>query len=252
MKKILIIGYGNFGKLLAKQLSAFFEVLVTDKNKIREIDKNDNIKVLSNKYIEKSSIMKLDVVVFAVPVQFLQEAVDEWKGVIPKSAIIMDVSSVKVFPLNILKKTFSANKIIGTHPLFGPESIAKKIANLKVVVSNISGSESDVQKVKAIIGKLKYGVIEMTPDEHDREIAKAQVLSHFIGFALRDFNLQKDLRLKTLAYRKMYGLYENVLNDSEELFTTIQSYNPYAEAMRKRLIIKLIELDKESCEIAEN
>jgi len=238
MKKVLIIGYGNFGKLMAEQLSNFLEVFVYDKKKIKLT--NNKIKTIS-----ENTVKQMDYVVFCVPVQFLEEAINEFKNKIVSETIILDVSSVKVYPLKILKKEFSQNEIIGTHPLFGPESIAKKVPDLKVVISNISGKEKTIKDLKKLIQKLNFQVLEMTAEEHDKQMAHVQALSHFIGFALRDFGLRKDLELKTLAYRRMYALYENVLNDSDELFETIQNYNPYAKNVRKEFWQHLETLDKQ-------
>jgi prephenate dehydrogenase len=238
MKKVLIIGYGSFGKLMAEKISGFVDVYVHNRSKI--VDPPEYVKV-----IKKEEVKKMDYIIFAVPVQFLKDSIAEFKKYISKKTIILDVSSVKVYPLEILKKNFSQNQILGTHPLFGPESIAKKIPDLKVVLANISSQEETILKVKTFIGeKLKFQVLEMTAEEHDRQMAHVQVLSHFIGFALRGFDLKKDLSLKTLAYRKMYALYENVLNDSDDLFKTIQEYNPYAKEMRVEFINHLVELDK--------
>jgi len=241
MEKILIIGYGNFGKLMTSQLKDSFDIFIADKKSIENFDSN---KIITAETVSSDLMKDIKAVIFAVPVQFLQEAVDEWRDKIHKHSFILDVSSVKVYPLNILKKSFSGYKIIGTHPLFGPESVAKKISDLKVVVCNISATKKDLQSLTNLINKLNYEVIEMTADEHDKQIAQVQVLSHFIGFALREFDLKSDLPLKTLAYRKLYDLYENILNDTDELFYTIQHYNPYAKKMRERFIDSLIKLNK--------
>jgi len=241
MRKVLIIGYGNFGKLLTKLLVDFAEVYVYDKKSIDlNIEEREKITVLNDKKI----VGKMDYVIFCVPVQFLQESVLEFKKYITSETIILDVTSVKIIPLQLLQKHFPQNQIIGTHPLFGPESIAKKVTDLKVVLTNVSALSSTKRTIIDLIKKIGFAVLEMSAEEHDKQIAKVQALSHYIGFALRDFDLQEKVELRTLAYRKMYALYENVLNDSDDLFKTIQNYNPYAEKIRKLFIEHLIKLNK--------
>ena len=241
MKKILIIGYGNFGKLLAKFLVDFVDVYVYDKKKISlSAEKSKGIKVLS----DKRWVEKMDYIIFSVPVQFLEESILEFKKYISPETVILDVTSVKIIPLQLLQKHFPKNQIIGTHPLFGPESIAKGLDDLKLMLTDVSASLQTKKNVVRIIKKMGFAVLEMTAEEHDKQIAKVQALSHYIGFALRDFDLEEKVELRTLAYRKMYALYENILNDTDDLFRTIQNYNPYAKEIRKLFVKHLIDLDK--------
>ncbi len=77
MKNILIIGYGNFGKLLADKLSTKHKVYIFNKKKIKQIKiefggQKKNIKIFSVQ--EK---INFDVIIFAVPVQFLEKSVQE-------------------------------------------------------------------------------------------------------------------------------------------------------------------------------
>ncbi len=241
MKKVLIIGYGNFGKLLAGFLVDFVDVYVYDKKKISlSVGNSKKIKILSDKQL----VEKMDYIIFSVPVQFLEESILEFKKHISSKTVILDVTSVKIIPLQLLQKYFPKNQIIGTHPLFGPESIAKGLDDLKVVLTDISALSQTKQIIVKLIKEMGFAVVEMTAEEHDKQIAKVQALSHYIGFALRDFDLQEKVELRTLAYRKMYALYENILNDTDDLFETIQNYNPYAEKIRKLFVKHLIDLDK--------
>ncbi len=241
MRKVLIIGYGNFGKLLAKLLINFTEVYIYDKKNIDlNIEERKKITVLNN----KEMVGKMDYIVFCVPVQFLQKSILEFKKHITPETIVLDVTSVKIIPLQLLQKYFPQNQIIGTHPLFGPESIAKKVSDLKVVLTDVSALPSTKRAIIDSIEKMGFTVLEMTAEKHDKQIAKVQALSHYIGFALRDFDLREKVELRTLAYRKMYALYENVLNDSDDLFKTIQNYNPYAEKIRKLFVEHLIKLNE--------
>ncbi len=241
MKKVLIVGYGNFGKLLAEFLVDFADIYVYDKKKISlSTSKPKKIKILSDKQL----VENMEHIIFSVPVQFLEESILEFKKHISPKTVILDVISVKIIPLQLLQEHFPKNQIIGTHPLFGPESIAKGLDDLKVVLTDVSASLQTKKNIVKIIKKMGFAVVKMTAKEHDKQIAKVQALSHYIGFALRDFDLEENVELRTLAYRKMYALYENVLNDTDDLFKTIQNYNPYAKQIRKLFVKHLIDLDK--------
>ncbi len=256
-KKILIVGYGIFGRLMADILSRDFEIYIHNRSQIKEVSTNfggkkENIKILlrdENKRIKKESFPDVDFVVFCVPVQFLLDSIKELKKFISRKSIIMDVSSVKVYPLDILKKNFPENEIIGTHPMFGVPSIEKKLDDLKVVLSNVSCSQENVDNIVKYIKNLdfegiNFDVIKMDACEHDKRTAKIQALTHFIGEGLKCFDLVDD-ELKTYSYRILYNLHVDTALNTRELFETIQKFNPYAKDIRKKLISKLIEIDKD-------
>jgi len=237
-KKILVIGYGNFGKLISKFFVSDMETFVYDKKSFRV---QAGIKKLKN----FEQVKEMDFIIFAVPVQFLEDSVKEFKKFISEKSIIFDVTSVKVFPLKILKKHFPKNQILGTHPLWGPESIKQKYKDLIVVLANVSAKPTTVRKIAKYIKAKGFKVEKMTAQKHDKDMATIQGLSHFIGFALQDFNLKENHKLKTYAYREMMRLYKNTANDSEELFKTIQNYNPYTKKVREKFIKKILKIDKE-------
>ncbi len=120
----------------------------------------------------------------------------------------------------------------------------KEVKDLKVVISNISAQSKNLNKIKKNIQNLNFKVLEMTPRGHDQKMAKIQTTSHLLGYALREMNLTEEKKFRTLAYRKMFDLYQNVLNDSEELFETIQKYNPYAQKEREKFLKILQKINK--------
>jgi prephenate dehydrogenase len=234
-KKIAVIGYGNFGKLLVTLLSKDLDVFAYSRKKIED----GSIKLLT-----EENCKEMDYIIFSASAIGFESSVKSFYKKISKKTVIMDVSSVKKFTEDILLKYFPENEIICTHPLFGPESIKRKLKKLKVVVSKTQSSQKSFSDIKKFLTKKGFDVLEMTCEEHDKQMATVQALSHFIGFALRDFDLEKHMKIKTLTFDMMFSLYENVLNDTDELFETIQNYNPYAKKIREDFMLKLKKIDK--------
>ena len=114
-----------------------------------------------------------------------------------------------------------------------------------MVLSNVSAKPITVRKVAKYIKAKGFKIEKMTAQQHDKDMATIQGLSHFIGFALQDFHLKENHKLKTYAYREMMRLYKNTANDSEELFKTIQNYNPYTKKIREKFIKKILEINRE-------
>ncbi|MEL7474349.1 MAG: hypothetical protein AAGK04_13605 [Planctomycetota bacterium] len=82
--------------------------------------------------------------------------------------------------------------------------------------------------------RLGLHAIEVGADEHDRQMAMVQVVTHLIGRTASAMELP-DLPLATLAYTRLLQLKRNTESDSQELFDTIQHWNPHAESARRAL-----------------
>lgn len=74
----------------------------------------------------------------------------------------------------------------------------------------------------------------MSAEEHDREAAFTQGITHFIGRVLKDMNL-KPSPIATMGYRKLLEIVEQTCNDPWQLFLDLQQYNPYTKEMRNQL-----------------
>lgn len=74
--------------------------------------------------------------------------------------------------------------------------------------------------------KLELNVLEKTPEEHDKQMAYAQALSHFIARALTNMNIPI-IDQNTLMYDKLRDMVEITSVDTEELFLTLETQNPY-------------------------
>ncbi len=237
MKKIAIIGYGNFGKLTADILKDNFDIFIYDKNKL-EIE-NSHFKTLN-----KENISQMNYIIFSVPASFLEASILEWKNYISKNSLVLDVLSVKVFPKKLLKKYFPENEIICTHPLFGPNSVKNKIPNLSVMIENISATEENFISVKTFLENLRFSTIEISSEKHDKKMAYVHVLSHFIGFGLDYVPFSELTTTRTLSFDYMKNLHDNVIQGGEELFLTIQKFNPYAKETREKFIKELTKINK--------
>ena len=227
MNKVAIIGYGQFGRFMAKHLRPYVKVVPVD------VD------------TDPAKIADCDMVVYAVPFDALEQAIHSTKPHVKAGALILDISSVKQKPLALLKKYFKKHEILGTHPMFGPESGAKGIEGLPIVLCNISFTHSTYRQTKQFLKKeLGLKVVEQTPKQHDQEVAYMQGLSHFIGKALLDMGL-KSYAANTQSYAYLLRFCGNLKNDSWDLFKTIQNANPEAKKVRAQFRKTLEQLEKQ-------
>lgn len=226
--KILIVGKGNFGEFIGPHLKNFFNVEFYDPQK--------GLSVVGN-------IDEIDILVFSIPLESLEESAQYFSKIVSPKALIFDVTSVKVEPLNILKKYFPNNEIIGTHPIFGPQSGKNGITGLTIVLSNLTASQQALENTKHFLSeKLGLKVIEKTPDEHDQEMAYVQGLSHFIGRAIAKMGIQEYVS-QTSSYKQLVSLKNLVGSDSWELYKTIQNGNKYTRNVRLEFLKEIIQIE---------
>lgn len=239
--KIGIIGYGNFSKFIVPHLAKHAEVYIygrADKKLELENILNKNIKAGS-----ESDLANLDYLILSVPLNGIEEVCKFYKDEISKKTIIADVTSVKVKPLKLIQKYFKGYKILGTHPIFGPQSGKDGLKDLPMVLSNVSLSDDEYLKIKTFLSeKLKLKIIEKTPEKHDEEMAYIQGLSHFIGRALSVIDI-KDFETATKSYGQLLNLKDLLRDDSWELYKTIQNGNPKTVKVRKDFLKVLNNLE---------
>ncbi len=234
-KKIAIIGCGRFGLLLGRIFKDYGEVVVIDKRELKT----------ELKQIDHSGLSDMDWVVFAVPISALKEAVLESVEFLSPQTLVMDVCSVKCHPLEIFQKYLPDSvEILGTHPMFGPDSAKYGLEGLQLVLSPQRISSASLEEVRDFFSGFKLSLLEMSPEEHDRQIAKSLTLVHYLGRALNKMDL-KSLSLTTLGLERLMAIDETVNNDSWELFFDMNRYNPYTEQVRQELRDNLQDLENQ-------
>ena len=126
MKKVGIIGYGRFGKLLVDLLpSNIYEIKIYDSSDISD----DSVKLCS-----LDEVLQSLIVFIAVPISSFEEIVKEIAQYNLYNTTIIDVCSVKVYPVEIMEKYLPEHiGIIASHPHFGPDSYSP-FKELKITI----------------------------------------------------------------------------------------------------------------------
>ncbi len=235
--KIAILGYGRFGELWARVLNEQHEVFIL---------KNQRLKAKKVPYplISLEKLKEIEMVFLAVPISSLRSALKEIKDYLAPKTLVLDVCSVKVYPCQWLEEILPSTIFLcGTHPLFGPDSVAAKgLAGQEIVLCPLRLPEKRKKQLKKMFLDLGLEIKEVTSEEHDRQTAFSLALVHFLGRALKEMKI-KPLPLSTLGFQRLCQIKENVERDTEELFFDMQKYNPYAAEVRKSLLNSLQKID---------
>ena len=224
-----IIGFGAFGQLAARHLAPHFDISACDPSpNVARIANQLGVRLTSLHIVAQA-----DVVLIAAPVSAFEQVVSEIAVACKPGALIVDVGSVKVAPAEIMQRLLPHHvDIVATHPLFGPQSAATGIAGLNIALCPIQGTRHT--RVAAFLRKaLGLNVITTTPEDHDREAAVVQGLTHLIAKVLLRMG-PLPTRMTTKSFDLLSQAISMVQHDAPEVFEAIEKTNPYAETVRRQ------------------
>ncbi|MFC1974662.1 prephenate dehydrogenase/arogenate dehydrogenase family protein, partial [Chloroflexota bacterium] len=144
--------------------------------------------------------------------------------------IIIDITSVKVFPVETMHRHIKAGLVLGAHPMFGPG--ARDIANQNFVLTPTNEEERSLSnKAKEYLEARGARVTLMTPHEHDEMMTVVLGLSHFIAIVSADTLAGLDRLKDTEAiggstYKMLLTLMGSVISEDPELYASLQMSLP--------------------------
>jgi chorismate mutase/prephenate dehydrogenase len=174
-----------------------------------------------------------DVVVISVPIAVTVPVIRELGPRVRPDALLMDVTSVKVEPMQAMLSLTPAS-VIGTHPLFGPS--VHSLQGQRVVLTPGRGDAWRTW-LHTMLHARGLEIVEATPEEHDRAMSVVQVLVHFstevIGRTLARLGvpLEQTLRFTSPIYLMELLLTARHFAQSPALYGAIQMSNPATAAV---------------------
>ena len=224
-----LIGFGAFGRLVARHLAPHVPLRIFDP----ALDEDDPDFGESAVPSDLAGAAGADLVILAVPVAAMGEAARAIRPYLEPGATVLDVGSVKAVPAAILSAELPEHvDIVGTHPLFGPESARDGIAGHRIAVCSVRGRSAP--RIAAFLRRvLRLRVIMTTPAEHDREAAVVQGLTHLIAKVLIRMEPLPG-RMTTASFEHLMRATDMVRHDSPGVFEAIEKQNPYAADVRER------------------
>nr|QKY15326.1 arogenate/prephenate dehydrogenase (fisN) [Polytomella parva] len=235
-----IIGFGKFGQFLAKRLVASgHKVLATSRTSYDKVAKDLGVGFYSDidDFCEEhpeiiilaSSIPSTEKVLTSIPFQRLK-----------RNTLFVDVLSVKVFPKYLLKRVLPPNMdILCTHPMFGPDSGRGSWNGLNFMYERVQIGPGAYRQ-RRIETFLRFfrdqgcRMVEMSCEEHDRQAASTQFITHTVGRILGAMDL-KSTDIDTKGFEALLNLVNNTANDSFELYYGLFLYNRSAADEISRL-----------------
>ena len=227
--RVGIYGLGRFGFFWASCLSRYFEVVGFSRNNQRETP--PGVKKAS-----ESEVLSCDAVFLCVTISAMEEVIAGIAPGLRSGTTVFDTCSVKMYPVDLMDRLLPEQvNIVGTHPMFGPDSGKNGIEGLPLAFCPVRVNQNGIEAYwRQAFAQMGLRVLDLTPEEHDREAAYTQGITHFMGRVLFDLGL-KPSAIATKGYEKLLEIIEQTCNDPFQLFLDLQRFNPYTEQMREHL-----------------
>lgn len=238
---VVIVGYGHFGRALATLLTeAGIEVRALDPS----VDVPEHLKCSGDPFAGARQTF------LCVPVWAFDNVLAEIRPRLGPGHVVVDVSSVRSGPDRSMRELLGSDiPWVGSHPLFGPSSVALGERPLRVVVAPNELHPQAAKGVVALYEHIGCQVKQETADDHDHRMAYSHALAFFIAKALMDLDAPTGDLFVPPSYQWVARTVESVRTDAGHLFLSIQKLNPHAAQARDDLLAGLARLDSELSQV---
>ncbi len=234
-----VLGAGKMGVWYAKYCKAKGDtVVLAARNKAQFEKLGDELGVETADF--PTAVKGADRVIICVSISSLEEVIKKIAPSIHKGQAIMDICSIKQYPVEVMHKYLKDALVLGTHPVFGPGSngVAHKAY---VLTPTNSEEEAYAEEFKKWLEKEDAHVFIMTPEKHDELMSIILGFSHFVGLAVCETLIEQPAfkESKTLAgttYRMLFTLAESVAQETPDLYANVQTKVPGLAKMEDRFI----------------
>ncbi|MFH1003444.1 MAG: prephenate dehydrogenase [Chloroflexota bacterium] len=237
MRIAIIGGSGQMGQWLARFLRQDGqEVVITGRDQARLREASRELGVAAAPLSE--AVEGADAVVISVPIDSVAEVARQLGPHTRAGQAIIDITSVKVSPLEALHRHIKAGTVLGVHPMFGPG--ARGLAHQNFILTPTGPAEAELAgKVSRYLAERQASATLMTPEEHDQTMAVVLGLSHFVAIVAADTlleldHLQESQSISGSSYKLLLALAEGVVSQEPAFYASLQMSLPNMARLEKR------------------
>ncbi|MFL5344749.1 MAG: prephenate dehydrogenase/arogenate dehydrogenase family protein [Hyalangium sp.] len=239
MTQVALLGYGRFGRALGSLLGEAGMGF-------RALDPQGGVPEPHRAISLPELVTGAELVVVAVPVPQMGSVLQDLRPHLRPSQLVMDVGSVKMKPVEALTEVLGSQiPWVGTHPLFGPRSLAMAERPLRVVLCPNPMHPDAAGRARRFYERLGCEIIDQTPENHDRVMAYTHALTFFVAKGMIDAGAGLDVPFAPASFKALARTIETVRSDAGHLFAAIQRENPFASEARSQLLKALGEIHEQ-------
>ncbi|KAF9594699.1 hypothetical protein IFM89_034484 [Coptis chinensis] len=238
--KVGIVGFGPFAQFLAKTMIKQGHTLTATsrsdhseicsqlgikffKDIVPFLDSNNDVILIS------TSILSLSQVLSSIPFHVLK-----------KPTLFVDVLSVKEYPRQLLLQVLPEEAdLLCTHPMFGPVNGKDGWAGLAFMYERVRiRNEDTCSSFLHIFQNEGCRMVEISCEEHDKQAARSQFLTHTIGRMLSEMDITST-SVNTKGFETLIHLKDDIVKNSFDLYSGLFVHNRFAKQELNNLEIAL-------------
>ena len=183
--RVAIIGAGKMGRWFTKFFkNEGFSVIVSSRtqNKVDALRAEFGVEVARNNV---DALDSADWILLCVSLDSLDAVLQEIGSHVRPNQVVMDISSIKVIPVNLLHSHIKNGITLGTHPVFGPG--AKSLQGQNFVLTPIGDKEERfAEEFGSWLEARGSKVSILSPKKHDMLMSLVLGFPHFVGLVAGD------------------------------------------------------------------
>lgn len=232
------VGYGRFGQALGERFrEEGLPVLAWDPDRELPAD------LATADLADLAS--RARVLFLATPVAAMESTLAALRPHLTPDHTVLDVGSVKTGPLAAMSMGLGKDiPWCGTHPLFGPVSLARGERPLRAVVCPNPIHPSAADTAKELFTRIGCEIVEQDAEGHDEAMAEGHALAYFVAKAFLDADIDLSQPWSPPSVQAIARTVDAVRADAAHLFATLHRENPYAAGARRRLLDALERTDE--------
>lgn len=228
IRSIGLIGYGHFGVFLHTLAERFLPETTL---KVYARRKTPDGKL----FFPLEEAAACDAVVLSVPISSYETVLGQVVPHLRDDTVLIDVATIKKYTGDLVRAAAGDRPFVATHPMFGPESYAKRdgdVAGLRIVVTESTLPSETHQALLRQLIDIGFTIVEKSADAHDRDLAETLFLTHYIGQVVARGGFERT-DIDTVSFGYLMDAVDSVRHDTQ-LFDEVFRYNPYCRPVIER------------------
>lgn len=223
-----LIGYGHFGAFLHALAQRY---LPEAPLKIHSGRRSPDGRL----FFSLEEVAACDAVVLAVPISAYAATLERIAPYLGAGTVLVDVATVKQHTMGLLQALEPARPYLAMHPMFGPESYARRgdtVDGLRIVITGHSLGPDRYAALRAKLDAVGFSVVEKSAETHDRELAETLFLTHYIGQIVAQGGFERT-EIDTVSFGFLMDAVDSVRHDGR-LFEEVYRFNSFCREVIER------------------
>ena len=243
--RIAILGAGKMGVWFAKFCQEKGDSVIIADRKKETLSKLPSELAVETTTDFAKAVQGADNILICVSISAFEEVVKKISSSVREDQVVMDICSIKEFPVKVMHQHIKRGLVLGTHPVFGPGS--KGVKHKAFILTPTNAKEQKfAENYRKWLEKEAARVFIMSPKKHDELMSIVLGLPHFLGLVACDTLLEQPdfTQTKKVAgttYRMLLTLAESTALETPDLYASLQMTLPELGKIEDLFIAKAQE-----------